>query len=287
MYSEIKFSISVKFKQSLFEMSTIINLRHAFQQNIVLLKIVGAWNFEKNTFYTIYKNLLVIATFLMYFSSIISVLINFNDREVSENLYTLPAMLESPIKLIIFRKNFEKVLLTLSILKSKHFQAKNQNQKLILKKAIYYSRLLQFWYINLAGLSAGVLFIYPLIKGGYKLFITFWLPFEYQKPIYFEIVYFYVFLFSTCCAYVNVATDSFLYISWIQIGAQFDCVSDTLENLKANQKKILIQCILHYDTILKYVSLLANAYNDIIMVQVIVSTLGICTTMYQMSMVRT
>lgn len=266
-----------------------LNLSESFKHNILLLKVVGAWSFENNILYSIYKNILACASFLMYLLSIIDVILNFNNREVMENVYNMPALLESPIKLVMFRKNFEKILKTLAILQSSHFQAKNKNQKEILQKAIFYSKLLQILYFFVTVVSVGALLIFPLIKGDYKLFILLWLPFEYKKPFYFQIVYSYIFIFSTLCAYVNVATDTFLYISWIQIGAQFDCVSNTLTSLKISEElaeeKILIKCVQHYNKILQYVKLLNDAYYEIIIVQVIAATLALCITMYQMSLV--
>lgn len=263
-----------------------IKLEVAFKLNILILKSIGAWNLDYVS-YKIYKHTLTIISFSLYLSTIIEIAGDAGNRHM---FYTVMAELVAPLKLIIFRKNFNKIMSTLNILNLDCFQPKNVKQKHILQKAINLARNLHFAYFCILCFVLFMLY-FPnyLLK---KLSLLVWVPFDYNQPIYYEVVFIYTVVGGACCAYSSISIDSFLWISWIQIKSQLMCVCDTLRNLKkiskhrGEQKKtILLNCVQHYNAILEYVHLLNQSYSGIITVQVMFSTMSICSTMYYISLV--
>lgn len=272
------------------KMSQKISLLDAFKDNILILKIVGIWKL-KSISYAIYRHILIFVISSMYLSTIIEIFLN--TEELFENLYLMGAEFEGPLKLIFFRRHFQKVLKTIAILKSKYFQPLNKTQKKILESGINLSKLVQKTYFLLTAAAIGILFFPEYYKNGYNVVVFLWIPFDYRRSGYFECIYSYILLASIYTCYINISSDSFFYTSMIQIGAQFDCIANTMEESNAiaklkkkTKRKILVRCIKHYDLVINYVQLIHEVYKQIIAVQMLFSTISLCTTLYSISIVR-
>lgn len=264
-----------------------IDLSEAFKQNIIILKLVGIWKYDKNFCYTIHKNLLMFISLTFCILSTLETAINFSD-EVISNLYLLPALFEGVIKLAVCQKNLHLILATLHLLKTPYFQPKNKNQNKILVKSVKISQFGIIGFICTMSVCVCGVYVSPLIKGEQTFFVNIWIPFGYQKSYYFKEIYIFSLISTTIIVFVNMSVDSFLYISCIQIGAQFDCIHDTLKYYQFKKiliKRALIDCICHHKQILKYITIFMNAYNEVVMVQIVSSTFSMCMAMYQMSMV--
>lgn len=265
-----------------------IKLIDAFKFNFIILKCIGAWNFN-NVKYKMYKHTLTIISISMCLSTIIEIAKDVENRHM---FYTAMAEFVVPLKIIIFRKEFKKISSTFVVLTSDSFQPKNTKQKKIQQEAIRLAQNLQFAYFCILGVVIVVIYIPNYLWQ--KLPLLLWIPFDYKKPIYYEVAFLYALFGGAYCGYSNISIDSFLCISWIQIEAQFKCICNTLQNLKKisksdkkEKKLIFLECVHHYNVLQKYVELLSDSYSGIITVQVLFSTLSICSTMYYMSLVGT
>lgn len=260
-------------------MSVKVTILDAFKINIFMLKLFGVWT-SKNQKYTIYKYIITGFSLTLYFLTILELLTNFEN--LSDSLYDITGELQTPIKTLFFWKHFEKIIQFLNLLKNEEFCKKNPSQTQILQKAISLSITLQKLFFISAFLILWIMFVPPYFKKGYHLFVLVYLPNYFRRPVYFECFYSYIMFCTVICTYVDFSIDAFLYTSWIQLGAQFDCVGNTLANLKHSNFKL---CVKHYKSVLKCVKLLDDSYSGIMAVQVITSTMSMCFILYLISLV--
>lgn len=268
-------------------MPPTVSLSNAYESNITVQKIIGFWN-SNNKWYNFYKKVIYFIMFLMPLSTIILLVVN-RGKHI-DRLFVLPAEFEAPVKFLFFCLHYPKILSLWTILESKHFQPKNSAQVIILNKMVNQSRFLQDQYF---GWFFGV-FIIALcpcfFRKDFELIIPIWVPFDYrQKPIYFYLVSGYLTIACFYWVYVSLVTDSFLYLSMVQIEAQFECISNTLENFSdfkgRSKRENLINCIEHYNYLLEYIKVLHDAFKENITAQVVVSVGSVCLTLYYMSQV--
>ncbi|RZC39952.1 7tm 6 domain containing protein [Asbolus verrucosus] len=258
-------------------MSQRVNLLEAFRHNILMLKIIGAWSFADEFWYKIYKYFVTYGVLLNYLSLLAYLIIHHEDSEVVESLYTLPAITHAYIKFLMFRKNFRQIKETLDILQVEACQPRNETQKKILNDSISFAHFFLKCYTGLVVFLCGTYIERALSHGGKSLPTLGWIPFDYQQPVVYELI----FTCQSACffywSYMNVSTDCFICISMLQIGSQCDLISDTLRNIHEistefknddfTMRKILIECVSHYNLTLRYANLLADAYKEIVTVQ--------------------
>lgn len=268
-------------------MVAFISLSKAFEQNKKLLKVFGLWT-SNNKWYNFYKTIIYGIMVLTPFSSFIQIILN-NGNYVETN-FVVPSQLEGLLKLIFFRKHYSKILIMCDILESKCLQPKNIRQEKILQDMVHLSRLLHDQYFRLILALCLMAFGPYYFSRDYNLLIPIWVPFNYKKSIYFYLLYSYMFVYAHIITLISFSTDAFLYLSIMQIGAQFDCISDSLEysneikNL--TKREILVVCIKHYNLLLQYGKTLQKAFKENITAQVAISVGSICFTLYYMSKVR-
>ncbi|RZB70332.1 7tm 6 domain containing protein [Asbolus verrucosus] len=268
-----------------------VDLLQAFKPNMLLLKMVGLWNFDKEFFFKFYKYFITCIMVVDHSSIVAFIVAHIRKIEEAEHLYIIPAFTESLIKTIMFRKNFGKIKETWEILQRHEVQPKNENQKKILENSIILSRVVHYGFTILVFFLCVTTALLPLLTVEKNPPGNLWLPFDYHIPGLFELVYVYVTIMLMYYANVNVSTDVLFSISMIQIGAQCDILYDTLRNIdetaRAENKsmnEILFQCVEHYRLISKYAQLIAAAYKEIMMVQFVFSVLLICATLYAQSL---
>ncbi|XP_044258383.1 odorant receptor 4-like [Tribolium madens] len=275
-----------------------LNLKEAFKQNIVLLKAMGLWFFENESFYKLFKYFVQGSLVFDSTSLIIYVALNIRIKNVTDTIYSLPGSLEVVLQAILFRKNFHLIRKSLQNLKQKEFQPKNDTQEKILKDSIALSRHVFYSFFGLVIVMIGMWMILPLTKQGKYLPTKYWIPFDYRLPVVYELLY----LFECSCiifhAFSNVALDTFFSIAMIQIGAQCDVLCDTIRNMdeltetnlednyeKNNaMNKKLIDCIHHYRLIEEFAKSIATSFKEILMVQFVCSSLMLCVSMYELSL---
>ncbi|RZC32402.1 7tm 6 domain containing protein [Asbolus verrucosus] len=276
-----------------------VNLLEAFRYNILILKITAVWSFSGEFWYKIYKYVVTCGVSLNYFTLMVYLTIHYHDSDIADRLYSLPGLTQSFIKFHLFRKNFRQINETLKMLQMHTCQPRTDAQKEILDDSIHDANFFVKLYATVTAFLVGTYVLRPLFAEGKQLPTLAWMPFDYQQPIVYEIIFTYVSICTLYLACVNVATDSFICISMMQIGSQCDLICDTLRNIyaisKTNSKsehgdnairKILIECINHYNLILRYANLLADAYKEMVMAQFVCSLISICSTMYQLSVVN-
>jgi hypothetical protein len=252
-----------------------------------------------------------------YLSMVGSAVLNFQDKEVSKNLYNVPSITTSVVKNVMFRRNFAKVQEMFTVLKMQHEKARLEDQQIV-NREIAFSDVTVKSCFYLVLVMSFTLFLAPLMQEEPTLPLIIWLPFDYRAgSIVFGVVYSLDCLLFLYYAYTNVAADLFFYISSIQIGAQCDIVDNRLKKVTEIETKmsehgetpdnqmqeILVECVRYYNTILEYLrdflifknclnvfvfsytKILTDCYKEILMVQFVCSCISICVTMYQLSLV--
>ncbi|KAJ3621554.1 hypothetical protein MTP99_003671 [Tenebrio molitor] len=279
-------------------MSHRCNYLRAFRLNMLMLKLTGQWCFKTEFFYKLYKHLLSLVLVMNYLSMVGSALLNFQDKEVSKNLYNVPSITTSVVKNVMFRRNFAKVREMFILLKMQHEKARLEDQQIV-NREIAFSDVTVKSCFYLVLVMSFTLFLAPLMQEEPTLPLIIWLPFDYRAgSIVFGVVYSLDCLLFLYYSYTNVATDLFFYISSIQIGAQCDIVDNRLKKVTEIETKmsehgetpdnqmqeILVECVRYYNTILDYTKILTDCYKEILMVQFVCSCISICVTMYQLSL---
>jgi hypothetical protein len=298
-------------------MSHRCNYLRAFRLNMLMLKLTGQWCFKTEFFYKLYKHLLSLVLIMNYLSMVGSAVLNFQDKEVSKNLYNVPSITTSVVKNVMFRRNFAKVQEMFTVLKMQHEKARLEDQQIV-NREIAFSDVTVKSCFYLVLVMSFTLFLAPLMQEEPTLPLIIWLPFDYRAgSIVFGVVYSLDCLLFLYYAYTNVAADLFFYISSIQIGAQCDIVDNRLKKVNEIETKmsehgetpdnqmqeILVECVRYYNTILEYLrdflifknclnvfvfsytKILTDCYKEILMVQFVCSCISICVTMYQLSLV--
>ncbi|XP_015840820.1 odorant receptor 4 isoform X2 [Tribolium castaneum] len=267
-----------------------IDLKEAFKQNIVLLKAMGLWFFQNERFYKLFKCFVQGSLVFDSTSLIIYVALNIRIKNVTDTIYSLPGSLEVVLQAILFRKNFHLIRKSLNNLKQKEFQPKNDTQEKILKDSIALSRRVFYSFFWLVFVMIGMWMVLPLTKKGKYLPTKYWIPFDYRLPVVYELLY----VFECSCiifhAFSNVALDTFFSIAMIQIGAQCDVLCDTIRNMDEQEKtntmdRILIECVHHYRLIEDFAKSIATSFKEILMVQFVCSSLMLCVSMYELSLI--
>ncbi|RZC39108.1 uncharacterized protein BDFB_009940, partial [Asbolus verrucosus] len=276
-----------------------IHLQEAFKQNIILLKAMGLWFFDGETFYKLFKYFVQSSLVFDSTSLIIYVAKNIGTKNVTDTIYSLPGSLEVVLQSVLFRRNFQLIERSLNNLQQPQFQPRNKSQEKILKDSVSLSKTVFFSFFGLVFVMISMWMVIPLTKKDKVLPTKYWIPFDYTLPVVYELLY----IFECTCiifhAFSNVALDTFFSIAMVQIGAQCDILCDTIKNIHelASDSKslkneneynkmetILIECIHHYNLITEYISLVSNSFKEILMIQFVCSSLMLCVSMYELSL---
>ncbi|KAJ3621547.1 hypothetical protein MTP99_003666 [Tenebrio molitor] len=278
-----------------------VNLPQGLKHTIFLLKCIGEWCYPDEHIYKIYKYTVASVLVSTFILSTLYTFLNLDDPEVAKITYYIPSMTIVPIKHVLFRTNFPKILKLMYILESQHDQIRREEQKNIVNKSTLLARNLLKYYIALFLFAIIGVIGNPLINQEKSLPILVWLPFDYHQPVIFETVFFYFSVTAVYFSCVNLLTDLFFYNSMIHVETQCDLISDTFRHLQtisasgsdvvragidksSGMHRILVECINQYKVTHDFTQILVDCYKEILMVQFACSFLSIIMTMNQLSM---
>ncbi|KAJ3665324.1 hypothetical protein Zmor_000824 [Zophobas morio] len=278
-------------------MAPYVDLMEPLKGVISILKYMGVWESE-NIFYKLYRN--VIPTFLviMIASAIkfYSEISNY-DEETVETLYVFIGCFEGMTKTLMCRKKFSMIVSSWKILEQNQLQPRNESQKKILNDYMRISKLIFKLYMGSFFVAGVVVPGVPILTGQKNLPIPQWYPFNYHRPVLFEIFYVYTYISVFSCAICNSGVDCMFYISMNQIAGQCDMLCDTIRNVDVltdedkiakedEMNKILVECVQQFTLIRRYAQLLADIYKESIMVQFGTSIGILCVAMFRLSQLQ-
>ncbi|XP_011050406.1 PREDICTED: odorant receptor 46a, isoform A-like [Acromyrmex echinatior] len=110
-----------------------------------------------------------------------------------------------------------------------------------------------------------------------------WLPYDYYSSnIIFCLTYAHQLISLTAGSLVNVACDSLICGLLMHICCQIEILECRLSKV-SNDDGTLRDCVRHHDSILQYALKLNNKFRMTIAMQFVVSTLVVCSNLYQMT----
>ncbi|XP_029665583.1 odorant receptor 94a-like [Formica exsecta] len=116
-----------------------------------------------------------------------------------------------------------------------------------------------------------------------KLTFRAWLPFDYySSATLFHFTYFHQLISLTVGSVLHVACDGLICGLLLHICCQIEILSYRLKNITRNPK-ILRDCIIQHNLIIKFALLLNKKFRFTISFQFLVSTLVVCFTLYQLT----
>ncbi|XP_070156717.1 uncharacterized protein [Polyergus mexicanus] len=250
--------------------------------------IPNSWSvsFYKRLMYYVYTIfiLLLINTFtLSQFLDII--LIVDNPDDFMDNFYMLLAMIVSCFKMFSLLMNRSNIAMLTDILMSKpckpmesaEIEIRQRFDKLIETNTLYYMIL-----VELTCASTAVASLFTDYKKE-KLTFRAWLPFDYySSATLFHFTYFHQLISLTVGSVLHVACDGLICGLLLHICCQIEILSYRLKNITRNPK-ILRDCIIQHNLIIKFALLLNKKFRFTISFQFLVSTLVVCFTLYQLT----
>jgi hypothetical protein len=245
-----------------------MNLLQAFDNNILLLKIVAIWCFENEFLYKIYRYF-VTSVLVLHIATMILFVVSSKDQELDvilEGTYVTVGATEALIKNALFRRNFTAITNTWHNLEKEEFQPRTDEQKMIIDDYVSSTQIVFKIFNTIVGLTGSTLIILPWLTEESDLPTNSWFPFDYHMPVLHEVIYIVISICALYFVFGNCGINLYCYISMSQIAAQCDLVADTVRNIEDISKNfntsklsnhesikstILIECVHHYNLIRK------------------------------------
>ncbi|KYQ60701.1 Odorant receptor 46a, isoform A [Trachymyrmex zeteki] len=115
-----------------------------------------------------------------------------------------------------------------------------------------------------------------------KLTYREWVPYDYSSYMMFCITYVHQILSTFYCASVNVACDTLICGFLMHVYCQIEILEYRLKKILCDQS-ILDYCVHHHNSIFQFAYSVNAKFSQIIGLQFIISTLIICSNLYQLS----
>ncbi|XP_018374346.1 PREDICTED: odorant receptor 4-like [Trachymyrmex cornetzi] len=115
-----------------------------------------------------------------------------------------------------------------------------------------------------------------------KLTYREWVPYDYSSYMMFCVTYVHQILSTFYCASVNVACDTLICGFLMHVYCQIEILEYRLKKILSDQS-ILDYCVRHHNSIFQFACSVNAKFSQIIGLQFIISTLIICSNLYQLS----
>ncbi|KAJ3663621.1 hypothetical protein Zmor_007865 [Zophobas morio] len=270
-----------------------------FKPNLRVMRKLGLWPEGKGSYklelYTIY------ATFMVTFFPACHIIAQFIAVYFVEDLQSAVAIIYvslieiiASIKIYFTMRRTSVIKKCMETFKKDWFQPKNQDQKLIILENFKLWNFV-FKMLYASCFSCTFFWFLPLLLGEREnLPFIAWFPFDYSKPPYFELVYFYQILCTIYLCLVHVSVDTTIFGLKVCIGCQFDMLSDNLRRFASvadgsqngTPLENLIKCVIHRKEILKFVESCGQYFNMILFWHLIISGVSIGITMFQLTLLK-
>ncbi|XP_014476205.1 PREDICTED: odorant receptor 46a, isoform A-like [Dinoponera quadriceps] len=209
-----------------------------------------------------------------------------NPDDFTENFYATLASVVSCSKMLSLLMNRDNIDTLTNVLTEKPYKPSKDEEmkirykfdKLIQNNTLCYTILVE---TTCACITLSSLFT-EFRKG--KLTYRAWLPYDYYSSTFiFCITYAHQLISLTAGSLVNVACDSLICGLLLHICCQMEILERRLSEVSDNPNLILRDCVRHHDNIFKYALRLNSEFRMTIAMQFAVSTMVVCSNLYQMT----
>ncbi|XP_067207943.1 odorant receptor 46a-like isoform X2 [Linepithema humile] len=256
-----------------------------------ILMVVGCWrpkswtSLSKRTVYNAYTIFIVLLLFTFMLSQLMDLVLNVdNTDDFTDTFYIMLAMVISCCKmtgLLINRKNIGTFT---SILTQKPFIPLEPDEKKIRYKFDKTIQTNTLRYTILVEATCACTALISLLTDFRKGKLTYreWTPYNYSSKVVFSIIYARQLISSTFGSMVNVACDSLICGLLLHVCCQLEILEYRLNKISLGQNK-LRECVRQHAHIFKFAFMVNEKFKIIIAIQFIISTLVVCSNLYQLA----
>ncbi|XP_014470127.1 PREDICTED: uncharacterized protein LOC106742051 [Dinoponera quadriceps] len=238
----------------------------------------------KRAAYNIYRILII--TFLYTFASLqfMDIVLNVdNPDDFIDNLYMMLNVSVSGYKLFIMWVNYEDIVDIINSLTKEPFKPLDSGEMEIRRKfdALIRANTLRYAIlIETSWTCTGLTSLLIDFRQG-RLTYREWVPYDYcSSYALFFVTYVHQFLSTFYCATVNVACDTLICGLLMHVCCQMEILEYRLNKISQDN---LSYCIRHHNSIFKLARKINAKFTQIIGFQFVVSTLIICSNLFQLS----
>ncbi|KAG5326078.1 OR46A protein, partial [Acromyrmex heyeri] len=256
------------------------------RRTIVPIQITCAYIIPMNldSFMGVIFMIILLYTFLI--SQFLDIIWNVDNAEdFTENLYATMASVVSCSKMLSLLVNRKNINMLINVFIEKPYRPLEMDEMRIRYKfdrLIYINTL---YYVILVETTCACITVTSLFTMFRKGNLTYraWLPYDYYSSnIIFCLTYAHQLISLTAGSLVNVACDSLICGLLMHICCQIEILECRLSKV-SNDDGTLRDCVRHHDSILQYAFRLNNKFRMTIAMQFVVSTLVVCSNLYQMT----
>ncbi|KAL0116268.1 hypothetical protein PUN28_011241 [Cardiocondyla obscurior] len=241
----------------------------------------------KRVIYNIYTVFVILLLFTFMLPQLMDVVLNVdNTDDFTDTFYILLAMIISCCKmvgLLINRKNIE--ILT-NILTQKPFIPLEADEIKIRQKFDKTIQINTLRYTVLVEATCACVALTSLFTDFRKGNLTYreWTPYNYTSEAIFCVIYVRQLISTTIGSMVNVACDSLICGLLLHVCCQIEILECRLKKISHGQNS-LRDCVRQHDCIFKFAFMINEKFKIIIAIQFVVSTLVVCSNLYQLAKV--
>ncbi|XP_064212334.1 odorant receptor 46a-like [Tribolium castaneum] len=253
---------------------------------------------KKKIIYVIYAVIFVGTTFGLSLVSEIANMINaFGDIEkMTDASFLLLTNLVQCFKMYSFLTHGPRVWKLIHSMNNSDFKPKNLEQRNILVEEIKMSKRISKTFFMACTIVCSLWGISPFIDRGnsekLRLPLSGWYPYSTDTSPGYEITYAHQTLTTWIDGLADVGMDTFLSGVIMVIAAQLSLLNNSLKNLTKNCKNDgkkantnLIECVIHYRTIIRFADEVTYLFTSCITAQFIIGVIIVCVSLFQMTLV--
>ncbi|XP_025265990.1 odorant receptor 46a-like isoform X2 [Camponotus floridanus] len=252
--------------------------------------VVGCWppnswtSLCKRIVYNAYTVFITFLLFTFMLSQLMDIILNVdNTDDFTDTFYVMLAMIISLSKMTGLLINRQNIGTLTNILRQKPFiplEADEIEIRHKFEKAIQTNTL---WYTILVETTCACIALTSLFTDFRKGNLTYreWTPYNYSEVVFY-VIYARQLISSMFGSIVNVACDTLICGLLLHVCCQIEILECRLKKISLDRNN-LRECVYQHDNIFKFAFMINEKFKIIIGIQFIVSTLVVCSNLYQLA----
>ncbi|XP_026828388.1 odorant receptor 94a-like isoform X1 [Ooceraea biroi] len=262
----------------------------AMQFPLKILMVAGCWppvswsSLCKRTVYNGYTIFVTLMLVTFMFPQIMDIILNVdNADDFTETFYVMLATVIASCKMFSLLLNRKNIKILTDTLAEKPFRPLEPDEIEIRQKVEDTIRTNSIWYIFLVEITCACINLTSLLTKFRRGDLTYreWTPYEYSSVMYY-ITYFRQLISLSTAAIVNVACDCIICGLLVHICCEIDILKYRLRKSLRNRTDFR-ECVRQHDSIYKFAYTINENFRIILAIQFAVSTLVVCSNMYQIA----
>ncbi|XP_025994617.2 odorant receptor 46a-like [Solenopsis invicta] len=257
-----------------------------------ILMVVGCWppnswtSLCKRTMYNAYTVFLMLLLFSFALAQLMDIILNVdNTDDFTETFYIMLAMIISCCKMIGLLVNRKNIGILTNILTEKPFVPLEADEIKIRHKFDKTIQANTLRYAILVEITCACGIVTSLFTHFRKGNLTYreWTPYNYTSDVVFCVIYTRQLINTFIGSMVNVGCDSLICGLLLYVCCQIEILECRLKKVYCQND--LRECVRQHNCIFKFAVMVNEKFKIIIAIQFVVSTLVVCSNLYQLARV--